>query len=197
MIFNPSRKVQNFGRGRDGFTLIELLVTVAVIGIIASIIFIYSSSQVSLRRDQANAAAAELAGWLDGISGQASVYGPCTVAFTTGNNLNPGATFATLQRSSTPASDARCTNAPSLRLPTTDSNRTYNVAVSYTPNTATSLVFTNRAGVVADGVEAVIKISVNGQLPLRCVRISFSSLSLGINNSTGDVSQTCTTWEST
>jgi hypothetical protein len=102
-----------------------------------------------------------------------------------------------LQTASVPSSDARCTPDPSLRLPSADGNRTYNVAVVYTPNTATSVVFTNRGGVVANGVEAVVKISVNGQLPLRCVRISFGSLSLGVNNGTGDVTQNCLAWEST
>jgi prepilin-type N-terminal cleavage/methylation domain-containing protein len=180
---------------RKAFTILELLVTVAVLGIVASFAFI--SSQTFLRRDQANAAAAELAGWLDAISGRAGAYGPCTVQFTAGSNLAPGATFATLQTASVPSSDARCTPNPSLPLPSTDGNRTYNVAVVYTPNTATSVVFTNRGGVVANGVEAVVKISVNGQLPLRCVRISFGSLSLGVNNGTGDVTQNCLTWEST
>ena len=175
---------------RKAFTLIELVVTVAVLGIVTSLVI--TSSQVFLRRDQANAAAAELAGWLDGISGRAGAFGPCTVQFTTANNLAPQATFASLT-----ASDARCTPDTNLALPTTNGNRTFNTAVAYTPNTATSLVFTNRAGVVANGVEAIVKISVNGQLPLRCVRISFATISLGVNNATGDVTQTCSTWEST
>jgi prepilin-type N-terminal cleavage/methylation domain-containing protein len=194
MRIKPSVTVQQRQRLCKAFTLVELMVTVAVLGIVAS--FVFTSSGVFLRRDQANAAAAELAGWLDAISGRAGAYGPCTVQFTAGSNLAPGATFATLQTASVPASDARCTPDLNLRLPSTDGNRTYNVAVAYTP-TATSLVFTNRGGVVANGVEAVVKISVNGQLPLRCVRISFGSLSLGVNNGTGDVTQTCSTWEST
>jgi hypothetical protein len=60
------------------------------------------------------------------------------------------------------------------------------------------VVIENKLGAGGNiGVEAVVKISVNGQLPLRCVRISFGSLSLGVNNGTGDVTQTCSTWEST
>lgn len=194
MRIKPSVTVQQRERQRKAFTILELMVTVAVLGIAAS--FAFTSSQTFLRRDQANAAAAELAGWLDAISGRAGAYGPCTVQFTAGSNLAPGATFATLQTASVPPSNARCTPDLNLRLPSTDGNRTYNVAVAYTPS-ATSLVFTNRGGVVANGVEAVVKISVGGQLPLRCVRISFGSLSLGVNNGTGDVTQTCSTWEST
>jgi hypothetical protein len=116
------------------------------------------------------------------------------VQFTTGTNVAPGTTLASLQNV---ASNARCTPEATLRLPTTDGNRTYNVAVTYTPNSATSLTFTPRGGVVANGVEAVVKISVNNQLPLRCVRISFGTLSTGLNNTTGDVNQTCTVWERT
>ena len=51
-------------RQPQAFTMLELIVTVAVLGILGSVVF--SSSQVFLRRDYANAAAAELVGWLDG-----------------------------------------------------------------------------------------------------------------------------------
>jgi prepilin-type N-terminal cleavage/methylation domain-containing protein len=194
MSIKPSvTDLQREGR-HNAFTQVELLVTVAVLGIVAS--FVFTSSAVFLRRDQANAAAAELAGWLDGISGRSAAFGPCTVQFTAGSSLAPGATFAILQTTGVPASDARCTPVPTLALPSTDGNRTYSIAVAFTPTTATSLVFSPRGGVVASGVEAVVKISVNNQLPLRCVRISFATLSLGVNNSTGDVSQTCNIWES-
>jgi Tfp pilus assembly protein PilE len=172
--------------------VVELLVTVAVIGLLGSVTF--ASSQVFLRRDQANAAAAELVGWLEGISGRSGAFGPCTVQFTTANGLAPGATFASLQNVAT---NARCTPEATLALPSSSGSNTYNVAVTYTPNGTPSLTFTSRGGVVANGVEAVVKISVNNQLPLRCVRISFGTLSTGINNATSDVAQTCNVWERT
>jgi prepilin-type N-terminal cleavage/methylation domain-containing protein len=190
MRINPTATLLKRKERYKAFTMLELIVTVAVLGIVGSVVF--ASSQVSLRRDQANAAAAELAGWLDGISGRSGSYGPCTVRFITGSSLAPGATFASLQ-----AGDAGCTPDPNLALPSTDGNRTYSIAVDYVPNTATSLVFTTRGGIVASGVEAVVKISVGGQLPLRCVRISFGTLSQGVNNTTGNVTQTCSTWETT
>ena len=188
MKVNPSALLRK-GRPK-AFTMAELMVTVAVLGIFGSVVF--ASSQVFLRRDQANAAAAELAGWLESISGRSGAFGPCRVQFTTANGLAPGATFASLQ-----AGDARCIPNSNLALPSTGGNSTYNVAVAFTPNDATSAVFTNRSGVVASGVEAIVKISVGNQLPLRCVRISFGTISTGINNATGDVSQTCTVWERT
>jgi prepilin-type N-terminal cleavage/methylation domain-containing protein len=180
-----AKAVRRPGRPQ-AFTMVELMITVAVIGILGSVAF--ASSQVFLRRDQANAAAAELVGWLEAMSGRAGAYGPCTVQLTTANGLAPGATFATLQ-----SGDSRCTAQANLALPATDGNRTYNVAVTG----GSSVVFTTRGGAVANGVEAVVKISVNNQLPLRCVRIGFGTISTGINNATGDVTQTCTTWERT
>ncbi len=180
-------------RGRpQAFTVVELLVTVAVIGVLGAVTF--ASSQVFLRRDQANAAAAELVGWLEGISGRAGAFGPCTVQFTTGSGMAPGATFASLQNAGT---NARCTPDANLALPSSSGTNTYNVAVTFTPNGTTALTFTPRGGVVASGVEAVVKITVNNQIPLRCVRISFGTLSTGVNNTSNDVAQTCTVWEDT
>lgn len=176
----------------QAFTVVELLVTVAVIGLIGSIAF--ASSQVFLRRDLANAAAAELVGWLEAMSGRAGAFGPCTVQFTAGNDLAPNATFASLQNAGTNAS---CIPNANLALPSSSGNNTYDVAVAFTPSGTTTLTFTPRGGVVANGVEAVVKISVNNQVPLRCVRISFGTLSTGINNATSDVTQTCTVWERT
>ena len=176
-------------RSSQGFSLSELMVTVAVIGIVGSLAF--ASSQTFLRRDQANAAAAELVGWLEVTSARAVAYGPCTVQFSTGTGLAAGATFASLQ-----SGDARCTPTGNLTLPAIGGNQTYNLAATYT-NGATALTFTQRGGVVANDVEAVVRISVNNQLPLRCVRASFGSLSIGVNNATGNVGSTCAVWEDT
>ncbi len=195
MRINPTATLLKRKERYKAFTMLELMVTVAVLAIVGSVVF--ASSQVFLRRDQANAAAAELAGWLDGISGRSGAFGPCTVQFTTANGLAPGATFATLQTASIPPSDAKCTPNTILALPSTGGNVTYNVRVDYTPNTATSLVFTPRSGVVANNVQAIVKISVNGQIPLRCVRISFGTISTGVRDDTFDVTQDCTVWEDT
>lgn len=179
-------------RRPQAFTVVELLVTVAVIGAMGAVTF--ASSQIFLRRDKANAAAAELVGWLEAISGRAGAFGPCTVQFTTGHGLAAGATLASLQNAGT---NPRCTPEATLALPSSSGSDTYNVAVTFTPNGTTALTFTPRGGAVASGVEAVIKIAVHNQIPLRCVRISFGTLSIGVNNTTNDVTQTCTVWERT
>jgi prepilin-type N-terminal cleavage/methylation domain-containing protein len=176
-------------RSLQGFSLSELMITVTVLGIVGSLAF--SSSQQYLRRDRANAAAAELVGWLETTSARAAAYGPCQVQFSTGSGLAGGAPFATLA-----AGDARCTPQGNLTLPSIGRNDTYNLGVTYT-NAATSITFTARGGVVANNEEAIVRISVNGQPPLRCVRASFGSLSIGVQNTTGNVAQACTVWEST
>lgn len=173
----------------QGFALPELMISVVLIGIAGSLTF--ASSQVYLRRDRANAAAAELVGWLETTSARAVAYGPCTVQFTTGSGLAQGATLASLQ-----SGDARCTPTGNLTLPAIGGGDTYNVGVVYTPP-ATSITFTERGGVVANGVEAQVQISVNGLAPLRCVRVSFGSLSIGTRNDTGSIVQACTAWEAT
>lgn len=173
----------------QGFALSELMITVAVIGIVGSLAF--TSSQVYLRRDRANAAAAELVGWLETTSARAVAYGPCTVQFSSGSGLAGGSAFATLQ-----SGDARCAPTGNLTLPSIGGNQTFNLAVTYT-NSGSAITFTERGGVLANGVEAVVRISVNNELPLRCVRASFGSLSIGINNATGNVAQSCSVWEAT
>lgn len=173
----------------QGFTLIELLVTVAVLGILGGLTFV--ASQTFVRRDQANTAASELAAWLAPMAARASSVGPCEVTFTTGTGLAPGSTFAALAA----GSSADCTTETSLRLPSLVTNQTYNVAVTYTPATATSIIFSRRGGVVADGVEATVKVSVASQLPVRCVRISFATIDMGRNNASADVSQACSSTE--
>jgi prepilin-type N-terminal cleavage/methylation domain-containing protein len=185
-----SRSIPNPSAGL-GFTLVELLVTVAVMGILGGLSFV--ASQTFVRRDQANTAAAELAAWLEPMAARASSVGPCEVTFTTGNGLAPGSTFATLAT----GSSADCTPEATLRLPSLATNQTYNVAVTYAPTTATSISFSRRGGVVADGVEATVKVAVASQLPVRCVRISFATVNIGRNNTTADVSQNCTEWQST
>lgn len=175
---------------RAGFSLAELLISVAVIGILSGVLF--SASRRFLGRDQANAAAAELQGWLEAVSARAVQYGPCTIRFNTGTNLQPGAPIAELS-----LGDHRCASGSSVPLPAVDTTGTYNLAVSFTPSGSSTIVFSPRGGVVADGVVATVKIAVNNAVPLRCVRIAFNALNVGRNNSSGNVADTCNQWDLT
>ena len=163
--------------------------------IVSAIVF--ASSTYFLRRDRANAAVAELAGWLEALSSRAGSVGPCTVKFKQGNLL-PGATFASLVSKADGAdndSDPRCTTTPNLALPAIDGARSY--SVDFAPVSQTTVVFTPRAGVAAISDDVIVKISVNGDIPLRCLKISFGTISIGVNNTTASTSETCTVWEKT
>ena len=169
------------------FTLTELLVAVAILGILGAVTI---RESLSFNRDQqAYAATQELLGWLEAVSAQAAVNGPCTVTFTTGANLAPGSTMASVT-----AGNASCSAEPA-RLPSGSTIGTFGVGVAFTPNTSTTLVFSPRAGVVAGGVQATVKIVSAGGAPLRCVRVNFSSLTGGIRANSANVADDCDVWD--
>jgi prepilin-type N-terminal cleavage/methylation domain-containing protein len=179
-------------RKNQAFTLIELIVAIAITAIVGAVVF--ASSTYFLKRDRANAAAAELAGWLDALSAKAGSYGPCTVAFQQGQTISPGVTFASLSSDGSSASATECTATPNLVLPATDGVRSYSVAVQPSDQ---PLVFTPRAGVAANATDVTVKIVVNEEAPLRCVRISFATISIGVNNTSASTNGTCSVWEKT
>jgi hypothetical protein len=180
-------------RRHQAFTLIEMVVTVAVLGIVSAVVF--TSSDYFLRRDRANAAVNELAGWLEAMSAKAGSVGPCWWVVRRGG-LEPGTPFAY-------SSGAGCTERTNLMLPVIDGARYYLVTAEFPNGDWVSFIdpkawmaFSPRSGVVADGKDIIIKVAVNGEPPMRCVRISFGSIITGINNATGDAdNNTCTVWQ--
>jgi hypothetical protein len=80
-------------------------------------------------------------------------------------------------------------------LPSTSAIGTFNVATTFVPNTSSTIVFSPRAGVVAQGVVATVRIVSNGSAPVRCVRASFASITGGIRESSSNVADDCTTWD--
>lgn len=184
-------------RRQQAFTMLEMVVTVAVVGMVSAVVF--SSSTYFLRRDRANAAVNELAGWLNAMSAKAGSVGPCRVDFSQGTNLLPGQPFASLAA----GSDPRCTERPTLSLPASDGVRVYNIRAEFPGQLPGSsaigtaeafAVFTRRSGVVANGRQIIAKLTVNGEPPLRCLSVSFGSVSTGINKSTAEIDQPCTLW---
>lgn len=161
--------------------------TIAIIGILGSVALTVSLS--FNRNEQAYAATQGLLGWLEAVAAQSGNVGPCRVSFTTGNNLPPGATVARLANS-----NPRC--APQdFQLPGTGTIGTYNVATTFNPNSSSTLVFSRRAGVVAGGVRATIRIVANNGAPVRCVRVELASMVGGIRANSGNVADDCDTWD--
>ncbi len=175
----------------SGFTMMDMIVTVSVIGILSSVS--YSASIVEWRREQANAAAMEFSAWLEPISRTPDVTGqPCTVTLTTGSSRAPGSPLATV-------SPASCSTQPTLRLPEINQNTDYSVGAS-----ATSWSFTPRGSITtgsgatasSSNIDISIRFSMEGNLPVRCVRLSgtLGLLRFGSNNATGNTASECTNW---
>lgn len=182
----PARPIRSSATA--AYTITELMVTIAIIGILGSVALTVSLS--FNRNEQAYAATQGLLGWLEAVAAQSGNVGPCRVSFTTGNNLPPGATLARLATNS----DPRC--APQdFQLPGTGTIGTYNVATTFNPISSSTLVFSRRAGVVAGGVQATIRIVANNGAPVRCVRVELASMVGGIRANSGNVADDCDTWD--
>ncbi|MCP9797569.1 hypothetical protein [Cyanobium sp. Lug-B] len=175
------------GRGLRGFSTMEIMVTVAVLGVVAAVVVPANQSQ--WRRERVNAAALELTSWLEVIARTPDQTGTnCTVTVSTGANRAAGATLATV-------APATCAPESTLRLPgAVLGNATYNVGAS-----ATSITFTPRGAISTDGVGTAVatniqvRISIDGQAPLRCVQLTglLGLIRLGNNNATGNVATAC------
>jgi prepilin-type N-terminal cleavage/methylation domain-containing protein len=195
-----------------GYTLAELMVTVAVLGILASVLI--NSGINSWRAEQAKAAVTDLSSWLEEIRSSAdSQQVSCRVTINTGNSLNSQSTLATAQAinpsTNSAAAGVTCGTGNPLRLPGIVGNATFGVATSFAatspPNTFSftprgaistdALGSTNAGSTLASGFLS-IRISAGGQAPLRCVRLSgmLGLVRLGFNNTTGSTSSECTTW---
>ncbi len=170
-----------------GFSTMEMMVTVAVIAVVAAVVVPANQSQ--WRRERVNAAALELTSWLEVIARTPDQTGDtCTVTVSTGTNRAAGATLARVD-------PTNCAPESTLRLPSSVLGAsTYNVGAS-----ATSITFTPRGAISTGGGGASaatniqVRISIDGQAPLRCVQLTglLGLIRLGNNNATGDVATAC------
>lgn len=175
--------------------MVELLVTVAVIGIISTTVL--AVSQGSWRREQANAATESLYAWLQEVSLRPEQLGAgCTVTINTGS-LAPGAVLASVA----PTSGAGpCASESSLLLPSINQRQNYAVAVE--PAASSTWVFTPRGAIAQSGgtssssTDIQVRLSVGGNDPLRCIRVSgtLGLLTMGRNNGTGSTATPCNEW---
>ena len=168
----------------QGFSTMELMVTVAVLGVVAAVVV--PANQEQWRRERVNAAALELTSWLEVIARTPDQTGvSCTVTVTPGTNRAAGALLASVVSN---PSGVACAPESTLNLPATVLGAsTYNVGAS-----SNTITFTPR-GAVSTAVPIQVRISVTGQLPLRCVQVTglLGLLRLGSNNTTGNVATAC------
>jgi|694.fasta_scaffold50390_4 type II secretory pathway pseudopilin PulG len=181
----PTSKIKSaLGFDLLGFALSELMITAAVIGIVLGIAI--PETGRAYNRDQLNEAALLLRGWLSEIARRPDTLGQaCTVTISTGT-IATGGQIASV-------SPSTCSNTPILRLPGI-SNRSYSVGT-----TQTSWSFTPRYAISsASNIEIKLSLSSSTLPALRCVRVGAISglLRLGRNDTTSNVSSSCTTWSS-
>lgn len=166
-----------------GFTLVELMVTVAVVGILSSVVI--AESGRAYNRDKLNEASLLLRGWLLEISNKPDTIGQsCTITISTGT-ITTGSQVASV-------SPAACSGSPTLLLPGTFTGLTFNVGA-----TQTTWSFTRR-NAIDSANDVIIRLSLNGFTALRCVRVQAISglLRLGRNNAPLNASSTCDIWNS-
>ena len=187
------------GHRHRAFTLLELLVTIAVLGIVSAVAL--TSSTYFLPKDRADAAVNELAGWLEAMQAKAGSEGPCGWVLRRGDTLPLGTTYAHAMGDNR----FRCTEREELKLPSVDGAKFYNVGAvingsSNIPSSDPEAVvwFTRRSGIVANGKQIIVKISVNDEPPLRCLKVAFGIIYTGINKNTHvatDPAITCEDWK--
>jgi len=157
------------------FSLTELMVTVAVIGILSSIVIQITGNE--WRRERVQAVQVDLVGWLEAVRRAALRGASCEIQIQAGSK-DPGSTLATVV-------DNGCLYTLPMTIPGIVSNGTI-----YTITTnQTNLAFTPRGTVrtPADAnldAGAMIEIRLNGGGPVGCVSIgpSVGAIRTGLLN---------------
>lgn len=189
------RKKHLATRRNQGFSLFEIMIVISIIGILASqSISIYQSN---LRAADAHLLTRELAAWLSEIAMVPEQLNQnCTVTLYPSTSLNPGASMAMV----TPTS---CAAESTLLVPGHKRLLSYRLGA-----TATSWTYTRRGALSTDSTnimstntDLIIRVSVNGESPLRCLKVSgtLGLIRFGRNDSSGDISNTtsCSNWQRT
>jgi prepilin-type N-terminal cleavage/methylation domain-containing protein len=186
-----------------GYALSELMIVVALIGIVGAISIPIGVQ--SWRREQANAAVLDLAGWLAEVQRTTNSSNvSCRVNLTTGTSLAAQSVLATATAiqpgTTTPVTGVTCGTGNPLRLPGIAGTPTFRVGSSIPANT---LYFTQRGAISTDNLvssaastDFSVRVSVDGQIPMRCVRLSgmLGLIRLGSNSTTGNTSSNCNNW---
>jgi len=183
-------------RKAAGFSLIELTVVGAILVLLTTLSL--NLNQNEMRSADSHALTDEIAAWLGEIAMAPEFLNTtCMVTFQPGQEIRPGATIASVQPSN-------CARESSLRVPGNQRFSSFHLGTSqnrwvYTERGAVSASST--VGASSTNTDIIIRVSVDGQPPLRCVRLSgiMGLIRFGVNSVSGDaISNTaCSDWKRT
>ena len=183
-------------RKAAGLSLIELTVVGAILVLLTTLSL--NLNQNEMRSADSHALTDEIAAWLGEIAmAPEDLNTTCTVTFQPGQQIRPGATIASVQPSN-------CARESSLRVPGNQRFSSFHLGTSqnswvYTERGAVSASST--VGASSTNTDIIIRVSVDGQPPLRCVRLSgiMGLIRFGVNSVSGDaISNTaCSDWKRT
>jgi Tfp pilus assembly protein PilE len=186
-----------------GYALSELMITVALIGVVGAIAIPVGIQ--TWRRAQANAAVLDLAGWLDEVQRTTDTSNvSCRINITTGAALAGQSVLATATAitpgTTNPANGVVCGTGNPLRLPGIGANPRYQVGSSFPANTffftQRGAISTNNLASTAANTTFSVRVSVEGEIPMRCVRLSgmLGLIRLGSHSGTGNTANDCNSW---
>ena len=193
---------------RDGFTIVEVIMVTAIIAVLAGLVV--STGWASLRRARVDAIALEMAGWLNGIhanttAATSNVNVACEVTFAgsatypNASEFKAGSTVFTVSNGSN-STDCSPT-ALSFKIPAnaigvyeiaSPSPIKFNLRGNVLVGSASNANQNNMSG--SSGSVQDIKIYMQGQKLLRCVRINYllGTASIGANSNASAVKEaTC------
>jgi len=197
-------------RSRGGFSMVEVIMVAAIVGVLAGLVV--STGWASLRRSRVDAIALEMAGWLNGIhanttSATTNVNVACEVTFAgsatypNASEFKAGSTVFTVSNGSN-STDCSPT-ALSFKIPAnaigvyeiaSPSPIKFNLRGNVLVGSASNANQNNMSG--SSGSVQDIKIYMQGQKLLRCVRINYllGTASIGANSNASAVKEaTCAT----
>ena len=195
---------------KGGFSLVEVIIVTAIVGVLAGLVV--STGWASLRRSRVDAIALEMAGWLNGIhanttSATTNVNVACEVTFAgsatypNASEFKAGSTVFTLSNGSN-STDCSPT-ALSFKIPAnaigiyeiaSPSPIKFNLRGNVLVGTASNASQNNMSGSATSQQD--IKVYMQGQRLLRCVRINYllGTASIGANSNASAVKEaTCAT----
>ena len=203
-----SIRVKFLLKTKGGFSLVEVIIVTAIVGVLAGLVV--STGWASLRRSRVDAIALEMAGWLNGIhanttSATTNVNVACEVTFggsatyPNASEFKAGSTVFTLSNGSN-STDCSPT-ALSFKIPdnaigvyeiASPSPIKFNLRGNVLVGSASDANRNNMSG--SSTSQQDIKIYMQGQKLLRCVRINYllGTASIGANSNASAVTEaTC------